>query len=74
MLVNNIKIYCSLLIEEGSDEAQISEFRYLLQSQLSDVRFEEPVKDFRNIVSIGENNMENYLLCKKLTYFEETCR
>jgi hypothetical protein len=37
VLVANIKIYASLLIENKLDEFEVSKYKFLLQNQLKDV-------------------------------------
>lgn len=63
-----------MLIQKSVDEFEISKFKYMLHNQISDVWFEEPIKDFRILVERPVNNLEGYLLYKNLTNFEEICR
>lgn len=63
-----------MLIQKSVDEFEISKFKYMLHNQISDVWFEEPIKDFRILIERPVNNLEGYLLYKNLTNFEEICR
>lgn len=47
VFVNNLKIYCSLLIENKCDEFELSKHKFMLQNQINDVWLEEPLKDLR---------------------------
>ncbi len=39
-----------MLIENSADEFEISKYKYLLQNQIQEVWFEEPLKDFRLLI------------------------
>ena len=47
VFVNNLKIYCSLIIENKYDEFQLSKYKFLLRNQINDVWLHEPLKDLR---------------------------
>jgi len=69
VLVTNIKIYASLLIENKLDEFEVSKYKFLLQNQLKDVWFQEPLKNFKLTVDNAKEYIENYPLYKNLSNF-----
>jgi hypothetical protein len=74
VFVNNLKIYCTLLIEKTEDEFELSKYKFMLQNQISDLWLEEPLKDLRILIENPKNNLNGYPLFKNLSNFEEFCR